>query len=569
MIADSSHVQSGRIRSEFVTFTNRAGRKLAAYTDRLEGQRGKLPWVVVVPKYGETKKNNLQTAYYLAVNKVNVLRFDLVNHVGESEGEMSQFTIPGAIDDIVAAFDYLENTEGVKSAGLLANSLSARMAIRAAASEKRVAYLICMVGVVHVQRTLTIVYQEDVVANYLTGKRWGINDVLGFDIDFEHFLGALVASGMHTLSGTADDLAAIKAPVAFLSAQKDAWVDISEVKQVIAGAPRCMFREIKDAMHEVRENPEAAERTFREVVALCLSWAQGREVSAEQIVVPDKRVYLAQNKIERDRYRKANPDLTTETDFWANYLSKYGYFENVDVYQYYIDMVGKLLGPFRPADTVLDAGCGNGLFGAWVLRQLLVDKEAALLDPPPVYVGIDLTSQGLLDAMKRHARIRHDLTATLADRKTPANFAYVQMDLDQFGGVRATEEGLVGFASGTFDKICCSLLISYLNRPRDLVQELYRILRPGGRIVITSMKPFADLSDLYRRYVENHTSDQEVESARDLLRAAGKIKVKEELGYYTFFSGEEIAEAMQAAGFRNVEATMSFGNQAAVVAAEK
>jgi isopropylmalate/homocitrate/citramalate synthase len=83
------------------------------------------------------------------------------------------------------------------------------------------------------------------------------------------------------------------------------------------------------------------------------------------------------------------------------------------------------------------------------------------------------------------------------------------------------------------------------------------------------MKPFADLSDLYRRYVANHTTEQEVESAKDLLRAAGKIKVKEELGYYTFFSGEEMAEAMKAAGFKNIEATMSFGNQATVVAAEK
>ena len=568
MIADSSHVQMGRIRSEFVNFTNRAGKKLAAYIDYLESRVDSRPWVVIVPKYGETKKNNLQTAYYLAANKVNVLRFDLTNHVGESEGPMEMFTIPGAVEDIQAAFDYLEQACGVKRAGLLANSLSARMAIRAAATDPRVGYLVSLVGVVHVQRTLTIVYQEDVVANYLAGKRWGLNDVLGFDIDFEHFLGALVASGMHTLDGTAQDLAAIRAPVAFLAAQKDAWVDIGEVRQVIAVAPRCMFREIRDAMHEVRENPEAAERTFREVVALCLSWAHDGEVSSEQLVIPDKRLYLQQNKVERDRYRKANPDLTSETDFWSKYLSKYGYFENVDVYQYYIGLVGNLLGPLKAADTVLDAGCGNGLFGVWVLRHL-VEQKSTLLDPPLVYVGIDLTNMGLLDALKRHDQIRRDGITATPGRQASMDFAYVQMDLDHFGGVRSSEEGLVDFAPNTFDKICCSLLISYVNRPNALLRELYRVLRPGGRIVLTSMKPFADLSDLYRRYVENHTSEVEVESARDLLRAAGKIKVKEELGYYTFFSGEEMIKAMKTAGFRNIEMTMSFGNQATVVAAEK
>lgn len=568
MIAKSSHVQAGTIRSEFVAFTNRAGGKVAAYVDCLDGARENRPWVVIVPKYGETKKNNLQTAYYLAANRVNVLRFDLTNHVGESEGAMSQFTLPGAVEDINAAFDYLEQVWGVKHAGLLANSLSARMAIRAAALDKRVGYLVSLVGVVHVQRTLTYVYQEDVVANYLGGKRWGLNDVLGFDIDFEHFLGALVTSGMHTLAGTVSDLAAIDAPVAFLSAQKDAWVDIAEVRQAMIDAPRCVFREIRDAMHEIRENPEAGERTFREVVALCLSWAHEGEISPEKIVIPDRRLYLKQNKIERDRYRKASPDLTTETEFWSKYLSKYGYFENVDVYRYYIGLVGDLLGPMQAGDTLLDAGCGNGLFGAWVLRDLVKEKTK-ILEPPPVYVGIDLTNQGLLDAFKRHDLIRRDVAATSGEPRARMDFAYVQMDLDQFGGIRASKEGMVDFVSNTFDKICCSLLISYLSRPADLILELYRILRPGGRIVITSMKPFADLSDLYRRYVANHTSEQEVESAKDLLRAAGKIKVKEELGYYTFFSGEELAEAMKAAGFRNIETTMSFGNQATVVAAEK
>lgn len=567
MIADSSHVHTGQIRTDFVNFPSRKGLKIAACLDHT-GELRRRPWVVVAPKYGETKKNNLQLAYYLAANGVNVLRFDMSNHVGESEGRMPLFTIPGAVDDIVAAFDYLERELGVPRAGLVANSLSARMAVRAAAIDSRVAYLISLVGVVHVQRTLTIVYQEDVVANYLAGKRWGINDVLGFDIDFEHFLGALVASGLHTLEGTAEDLARIAAPVAFISAAKDAWVDPEDVRVAVAHAPRCDFRVVHDAMHEVRENPEAAERTFRELVAQCVGWAQGRAGSAADIVVPDKRVYLRQNKVERDRYRKANPDVMTETEFWSKYLGKYEYFESVDVYQYYLDMVGSLLGPVGPGEVLLDAGCGNGLFGVWVLRRLLEQRKEPL-DPPPVYVGIDLTHKGLLDALAKHQRVRTDLRPPAAGRGPPLDFAYVQMDLDQFGGIRAAEEGLVDFAPGTFDRICCSLLISYLRRPHELLRELHRVLKPGGRLVVTSMKPFADLSDLYRRYVEKHTAEHEVESARDLLRAAGKIKVKEEQGYYTFFSGEELAEALQAAGFRSTQVTTGFGNQATVVAAEK
>ncbi len=567
MIADPSHIQTGQIRTDFVSFASRPGLKIAACLDHCGDLRGR-PWVVVSPKYGETKKNNLQLAYYLAANGVNVLRFDMSNHVGESEGRMPLFTIPGAVDDIVAAFDFLENEMGVAAAGLVANSLSARMAVRAAAIDTRVAYLISLVGVVHVQRTLTIVYQEDVVANYLAGKRWGTNDVLGFDIDFEHFLGALVASGLHTLDGTTEDLGRIAVPVSFISAAKDAWVDPEDVRVAVSRAPKCDFRVVHDAMHEVRENPEAAERTFRELVAQCVSWARGRLCEPTQIVIPDKRVYLKQNKVERDRYRKANPDVMSETDFWSKYLGKYEYFETVDVYQYYLNMVGDLLGPIRAGEVVLDAGCGNGLFGVWALRRVL-EQHKEPLDPPALYVGIDLTHKGLLDALAKHQQVRGDLLQQSSGRGPRVDFAYVQMDLDNFGGIRAAEEGLVDFAPGTFDKICCSLLISYLRRPHELMRELHRVLKPGGRLVMTSMKPFADLSDLYRRYVEKHTADVEVESARDLLRAAGKIKVKEEQGYYTFFSGEELSEALQAVGFKNTQATMGFGNQATVVAAEK
>lgn len=551
-----------------MTFTNRAGLRIAAYIDHTGGDLSARPWVVVAPKYGETKKNNLQTAYYLAANGVNVLRFDMTNHVGESDGRMPLFTIPGVVDDVTAAFDYLQQVHDVKGAGLLANSLSVRMAIRATALDTRIKYLICVVGVVHVQHTLKIVYQEDVVANFIGGKRWGVNDVLGFEIDFENFLGALVASGLHTLEGTGEDLAKIQAPVAFLSAQKDAWVDLDDVQRVVRRAPRCEFRVIKDAMHEVRENPEAAERTFREVVALCLSWACGREVAPTAIVVPDKRLYLAQNKIERDRYRKVNPDPVTEVDFWSKYLGKYEYFESVDVYQYYLNSVGALLGKFQPGEVVLDAGCGNGLFGVWALRQI-IDDHSPRLDPPPVYIGIDLTAKGLLDALGKHEQIRRDFALGGVKDKSRMDFGYVQMDLDQFGGIRALEEGLVDFAPGTFDKICCSLVISYLTRPKDLLRELHRVLKPGGRIVITSMKPFADLSELYRSYVQKHTEAGAIESARDLLHAAGKIKVKEEQGVYTFYSTEELMELMSAVGFRNPAGQMGFGNQASIVAAGK
>ncbi|MFA6285966.1 MAG: methyltransferase domain-containing protein [Opitutaceae bacterium] len=554
------------IKSELVVFPSRNGLKVTAYLDSLQGQREPLGYVVMTPKYGETKKNNLQLAYYLAANGLAVLRFDHTNHVGESEGEMRMYTLPGAVQDIVGAFDYLEQQRGVERAGLVASSLSGRMAIRAASVDSRVSHLICLVGVVNVQSTLTIVYQEDVVANFQKGKRWGVNDVLGFEINFENFLGALVEDDLHSLDGTCNDLAKISSPVCLLAAQNDAWVSIQDVKHAIGFAQSGEFFPIKDSMHEVRENPESAEKTFRHLISLCVSQFRGHEVAFGEIVIPPRKSFINQNKIERERLRKANPIQQNEVEFWSQYLSKYEFFESVDVYQYYINLVGSLLGEFKSGELVLDAGCGNGLFGVWAIRDLL-GKTTQKFESPVLYTGLDLTHGGLLDGMGKHSSMAHKLAKNKED---VINFIYGVMDLDMFGAsVGPDGSALVRFADNTFDKICCSLLISYLKRPSELVENLYHALRPGGVLVLSSMKPFCDLSEIYRRYAENNTEAKDIESARNLLQAAGKIKVKEEQGVYAFFSTEELSEMLVKAGFKSVKTFSSFGNQANVVRAEK
>ncbi len=568
MITDSSSVQKGQIRSEFVNFTNRAGLKVSACLDYLGPKLDKRPWAVVAPKFGETKKNGLQMAYSLAANGLNVLRFDHTNHVGESGGDQTYFTLTSGVGDILSCGDYLEQIQGAREFTLVANSLSARTAIRAAANDPRVTQLVCLVGVVNLQHTLHQVYRDDLVGGYQAGRRWGVGDMLGVEMDYDTFLNSAIQDDLHGLSGTRADLARTAARISFFAGERDTWVLLADVDTALRGLPRAQLTPIPGAMHELRENPEVAEKAFSAIVTACVAHVQNVGVDNVLLRKPDKRQLLQQNRLEREHLRQLNRETDSERDFWAKYLAKYRLMHSVDDYQNYLGLVGHLLGPIKSNEILLDAGCGNGLFGLWVIRSLL--EQAAAPEAPPIYVGLDLTVEGLRDALDLQNGYSLGHTRTAGERAQQfVSLLYGQTDLDTWGMPSSEVPGLVVFTDNCFDKACCSLVLSYLNRPQEVLTEIHRVLRPGGRIVVSSMKPFCDLSEIYRDFMGQQLTAEALESGRDLLRAAGKIRLKEEQGYYTFFSGEELTDLLSGAGFKKCESHMSFGGQAVVVAAEK
>lgn len=565
MMADSSSVFRGQLQTEYVNFPSRNGLSVAACVDRIgQSLDRNRPWAVVAPKFGETKKNSLQLAYFLAANGMNVLRIDHTNHVGESAGDQTFFTLSGGASDLLGCGDYLQNTYGVRAYTLVANSLSARTALRAASLDARVGHLVALVGVVNLQHTLAAVYRDDLVGGHIAGRRWGIGDMLGVEMDYDGFLRTAVQDQMHDLQSTRDDLAKTTAAITFFSGERDAWVALAEVDEVLRGRANARLVPIPGAMHELRENPAVAEKAFRDVVQACVSHASGG--AQVQLVAPDKRELMRQNRAEREKLRSAAGDSQQERDFWAKYLEKYRLMQQVDDYQNYVSLVGRLLGEIRPADILLDAGCGNGLFGMWVLRTLL--DRARVAEIPPVYVALDLTVEGLRDALAMHSAytFQHQAARRAGDF---VSLLYGQTNLDTWGMPSAEAPDTLAFADGCFDKICCSLVLSYLNRPEGVLAEMHRLLRPGGKIVVSSMKPFCDLSEIYRDFMDQQLNERELESGRDLLRAAGKIRLKEEQGFYTFYAGEELAAMLAAAGFKHCAAHRSLGDQAAVVVAEK
>lgn len=570
MIAEVHTEEVEDIRSSRVSFPGAGGQLIVGYLD--EGSEGEWNgrFVLLTPKYGETKKNNLRLAYFLVANGFKVLRFDHTNHVGESDGEMHHFTLPGAASDILDALAYAENHFEPEEIILISNSLSARCAYRAAAMDGRITRIVCVVGVVNLQQTIQNIYQKDIIGTFIEGKVWGTIDILGFDIDSANFISKMVEANMHNLEGTLVDARKIDRPLLHLPAAKDIWVDRVEVERVVGLVADGRIGEILGAYHEIGENPEAARLTMEQVASFCL---EDSPYFTRKFRHPAKSKIFAQNRLERNRLKQIYAVKESENDFWNGYLGKFGTIEQASVYIDYFEKISALIGTIHEGDIVIDAGCGNGFFGLCLLHSM----ESAFGTRSDfakrfVYYGLDLTPGGLEQSYSRQIQIRSKLIAETYERVSGVTFAYQRFDFDQIavGGEAHAESGRLPFADNSIDKICSSLVVSYLKDPVSFVSELRRILKPGGVAVLSSMKPDCDMTVLFHEFISMDTSEAEiVGNAERLLGAAGKIKLKEQSGIYGFFSEEEMVAITTAAGFSEQDSFRSMGNQVNVIRVRK
>ncbi|APT10454.1 MULTISPECIES: class I SAM-dependent methyltransferase [Mycobacterium] len=109
----------------------------------------------------------------------------------------------------------------------------------------------------------------------------------------------------------------------------------------------------------------------------------------------------------------------------------------------------------EPGNRVLDVGCGTGYFTRRIARAV---------HPGGSVVGID-PSQSMVD---------------YAARRAPANAAFQ---------VASAED--LPFSDQSFDVVVSSLAFHHfpVDRRADAVRQMFRVLRPGGRLCIADLRP--------------------------------------------------------------------------------
>jgi SAM-dependent methyltransferase len=105
----------------------------------------------------------------------------------------------------------------------------------------------------------------------------------------------------------------------------------------------------------------------------------------------------------------------------------------------------------RGCKRILDAGCGNGRYTRFLLREA---------DPDALITSFDYSQQMLQRARKRLP----------GDRASQ-----VAADLTR-----------LPYADGSFEAIVCGWVLEHLPEPRPGLHELARVLRPGGKLLLLS-----------------------------------------------------------------------------------
>ncbi|MCS6295288.1 MAG: alpha/beta fold hydrolase [Nitrospira sp.] len=524
------------------------------------------PIVVLAPGYGESKRDYVALAYYLAGNGFHVVRYDNVNHVGESDGLVTQFRLEDMESDLETVLDHVAVQWPGRPIGLVATSLAGRVALKVAGKVSHVRLLMLINGIMDVRHTLQAVHQEDLIGEHVAGVHKGVVNILGLTIDADRWLEHAVRGDYADLLTTQCDAARLRTPVVLFHAEQDAWVDpasIERVTEAIGPYLRHSFV-VPGALHRLQESPRKARAVYRQIAACCQQelWPARRQ---ERMVEPSHREIGVQNRLERERSKKRRPmGKSDHVAFWQEYLQNFQTIPNVADFWRLMDHLYRLMGNCHKGERILDAGCGNGNFGVFLqLNQAFRQRYGKRGDfRSPDYVGLDFVPAALAQAMTNFEQVG----ATLQGQFYEGLRAYEPMSMRV---CQADLECALPFPDHSFDRVVCNLVLGYVRDPLFTLREYLRVLTPQGRLVISNLKPYADLSAIYRNFVDTAQTRDQVEEGRRLLDNSGRIKEREGEGTFHFHYQTELESLLRAAGVSRPRIYSTFGNQALIAVAEK
>jgi SAM-dependent methyltransferase len=279
----------------------------------------------------------------------------------------------------------------------------------------------------------------------------------------------------------------------------------------------------------------------------------GREIPAR---LPT--TYLLQAATDHERQRRAAPTFDATT-YWTSYLGAtrknplgFDVLALTDEYEALTMETVELLN-LGPGERLLDLGCGTGNTLAATVRRW------GHLAPGMHLEGVDLVPAAL-DVSRGKVR-----DAALECGLNPSH-GFQVLDLSLLGEVT-----VLPYGAGSFDVVVLSLVLPYLKNPGPLLEQVRRVLRPGGRVVASTLRPDTDMGGPLQRLVakiqrgdtmvkEGWQADSLLAAVQDYIHSAATLLDLEAEGRFSFEDVEAFEGRFADAGFEVVRTVRSFGD---------
>jgi ubiquinone/menaquinone biosynthesis C-methylase UbiE len=551
---------------ELVDYRNNKGEAIRAIVDS-SGYRKHATAVVIPPAWGKTKETLLPLAativetFHRAREPVVVIRYDGIRKRGESYNEVEcgfpgrehhRFAFSQGVRDIQATLDFLDSSDFRPAKTILVTFSAAAIEGRRAVAleQERLSGWISVVGAADLQSAMRVVSGGvDYLGGAERGVLFGIQEIQGVTVDMDFAAADAISNGLAFLEDARQDMAQIATPISWLHGQFDAWMDLARVQMLLGVGQQDGRRlAIVPTGHQLRSSAEALQ-VFQLVASEVSRLALGRELAPE---LPNLRSLKRRGAAERRRLPDVNLD---RRKFWRDYLlgreGRLG-IELMTATSAYGELMKQQLEllALNPGDSVADLGCGTGSFLAGLLELREVPKEISVHQ-------IDYVNEAL-------RRIRDGSSAQRT--RTRVRTTYISADLELL-----SRNPWVPFADQSQDAVLASLLVSYVQRPEVLIREVFRVLKPGGRFVLSALRPDADTSGIFvvgseelrrgrAREVFGHMESASLEaSLRSFLNDAARLLELEERGVFQFWPEDEMVTLLKQAGFGSVRVQHGFG----------
>jgi ubiquinone/menaquinone biosynthesis C-methylase UbiE len=470
--------------------------------------------------------------------------------------------------DLQAVLDFVTTTWPAASLTLLAEDLTARVALKVLAQGKTADQLLLLNPVFDIELALATLFQTSIVEHYRQGVRKGIANLWGLNINLDQFIGDAIAGEYTDMASMARDLAKlISQPVIVTSPRKH------RLSHSLFGPQDQSFRALgpsptivplqADLSSESNVYDDRHANAFRAIVKLLPGSTAGPPASI-YTSEPTLRDIHHQRQLEQERIRLCHHvSQATRDALWVAQLSQIPEIGDLADYQSLQHDIYRQMLPLSPGMAVLDIGCGQSTFaGALFTNRLYHRSHSTEMSVPPLrYVGVDRSDETLTHAEHRISAVLRGLgMATISPSITQSlTMSWLCCEWGRS----------LPFTDHSMDRVLCHLSLGFVSSPFSYVREALRVLHHDGRLILTCLQPHTDLAIPFRRHLRELYDDEFCSPTQIVMHFFGRLREAVRHGLLHSYERNELVRLLLHAGAGPIKIVPILDNQLLLAVVEK